>query len=290
MSMDFVKMQGTGNDFVLLEATGEEPGTGLSERDWPALARSMCDRHFGIGADGIILVLPSDRADIRMRMFNPDGSESEMCGNGIRCFARYAVERGLVKPVDGRFTVETGAGILTAQLVGESGRVQSVRVSMGVPRFAPADIPVAVETSPPVNDLRLTLEDRTLAVTCLSMGNPHAVHFLDRGVAEFPLEVVGPRVERHHLFPQRINFEVARVQSRQLMDVRVWERGAGATLACGSGASAAMVAAHLHRLVEERVEVRMPGGSLTVEWDGQGEVYLTGPAEYVFEGQWPGEE
>ena len=165
--------------------------------------------------------------------------------------------------------------------------MQSVRVSMGTPRFAPADVPVAVEMEPPVKDLRLALEERAIAVTCLSMGNPHAVHFHARKLAEYPLEDVGPRVEHHPLFPNRVNFEVARVLGRELMEVRVWERGAGATLACGSGACAAMVAAHLHHMIEDKVEVRLPGGSLTVEWDGRGEVYLTGPAEYVFEGSWP---
>ena len=277
--MYFTKWQGTGNDFVLIEAK--------EEREWPRLARAICDRHFGVGADGILLVLPSDRADLRMRMFNPDGSEAEMCGNGLRCFVRHAVERGLARPQDGRLRVETGAGVLTAELLHEQGREGWVRVGMGRPRFTSAEIPVLAEVEPPIRNLSLTVDGQIVSVTCISMGNPHAVHFYARPVASYPLEQVGPKVETHPLFPQRVNFEVARVLNRELIEARVWERGAGATLACGSGASAVMVAAHLHSLVEERVEVRLPGGTLLLEWDGEGEVYLSGPAERAFTGEWP---
>ena len=277
--MKFVKMHGTGNDFVLLETRGEE-------RDWPRLAQAMCDRHFGVGADGLILVLPSARADVRMRMFNPDGSEAEMCGNGLRCVVKYAVEGGLARPRAGRIDVETAAGVLAAQTFGDERTVERVRVSMGAPRFAPADIPVLMEADPPIVGLPLEVAGHTLRLTCLSMGNPHAVHFLDSPVAVFPLEEVGPQVERHPLFPQRVNFEVAQVLAGDRMEARVWERGAGATLACGTGASAVMVAAHLHGLVGERVDITLPGGTLAIEWDGRGEVYLSGPAERVFAGEW----
>lgn len=278
--MKFVKMHGTGNDFVLLEPQD-------CEQDWSALAVAMCDRHFGVGADGILLVLPSERADLRMRMFNPDGSEAETCGNGIRCFAKYAVERALVEPRDGALTIETGAGVLTAQVTMVGDRVERVRTSMGVPRFAPVDIPVAVEAEPPIKDLPLGLGERSVTVTCVSMGNPHAVHFSSQPVADYPLEAVGPRVEHHELFPQRVDFEVAHVLSRDLIEARVWERGAGPTLACGSGASAIMVAARVHDLVGGRVDIRFPGGTLALEWDGRGEVYLSGPAVEVFRGEWP---
>jgi len=277
--MKFVKMHGTGNDFVLLETRGEE-------RDWPRLAQAMCDRHFGVGADGLILVLPSARADVRMRMFNPDGSEAEMCGNGLRCVVKYAVEGGLARPRAGRIDVETLAGVLAAQTFGDGRTVERVRVSMGAPRFAPADIPVLMEADPPIVGLPLEVAGHTLRLTCLSMGNPHAVHFLDSPVAVFPLEEVGPQVEHHPLFPQRVNFEVAQVLASDRMEARVWERGAGATLACGTGASAVMVAAHLHGLVGERVDITLPGGTLAIEWDGRGEVYLSGPAERVFAGEW----
>jgi len=277
--MRFVKMHGIGNDFVLLRAQGDE-------QDWSRLARAMCDRHYGIGADGLILVLPSSRADVGMRMFNPDGSEAEMCGNGLRCVVKYAVDEGLARPRDGRIDVETAVGVLSAQVFGEKGAVERVRVSMGVPRFAPREIPVLVEAEPPLKDLPLDIEGQRLAVTCVSMGNPHAVHFVERPVAEFPLESIGPKVEHHPLFPQRVNFEVVRVLGRERMEARVWERGAGITLACGSGACAAVVAAHVHGLVGERVDITLPGGMLVVEWDGVGECYLAGPAEFVFEGEW----
>jgi diaminopimelate epimerase len=278
--MKFEKWQGTGNDFVLIEAKAKG-------RDWPALARAICDRHFGVGADGILLLLPSESADLRMRMFNPDGSEAEMCGNGLRCFVRYAVERGLARPHEGCLQVETGAGVLTAELLDEEGREGWVRVGMGRPHFAPGEIPVLTDIEPPIRNLSLTVDGQIVSVTCVSMGNPHAVHFYARPVASYPLEQVGPQVEKHALFPQRVNFEVARVLNREFIEARVWERGAGATLACGSGASAVMVAAHLHNLVEDRVEVRLPGGTLLLEWDGEGEVYLSGPAERVFTGEWP---
>jgi len=277
--MRFVKMHGTGNDFVLLRVQGDE-------QDWSRLAQAMCDRHFGVGADGLILVLPSSRADVGMRMFNPDGSEAEMCGNGLRCVVKYAVDEGLARPRDGQLSVETATGVLSAQVFGEKGAVERVRVSMGVPRFAPREIPVLVEAEPPLKDLPLDIEGQRLALTCISMGNPHAVHFVDRPVREFPLENVGPKVEYHRLFPQRVNFDVARVLDRERMEARVWERGAGPTLACGSGACAAVVAAHVHGLVGERVDITLPGGTLVVEWDGVGECYLAGPAERVFAGEW----
>lgn len=277
--MRFVKMHGTGNDFVLLRVQGDE-------QDWSRLARVMCDHHFGVGADGLILVLPSSCADVGMRMFNPDGSEAEMCGNGLRCVVKHAVEEGLAQPRDGGISVETAVGVLAAEVFGEKGAVERVRVSMGVPRFAPREIPVLVEAEPPLKDLPLDIEGQRLAVTCVSMGNPHAVHFVERPVAEFPLERIGPKVEDHPLFPQRVNFEVVRVLGRESMEARVWERGAGATLACGSGACAAVVAAELHGLVGEGVDITLPGGTVVVEWDGAGECYLAGPAELVFVGEW----
>jgi diaminopimelate epimerase len=282
----FVKMQGTGNDFLLVETEGEG-------RDWGALAREMCDRHYGIGADGLMLVLPSREADVRMRLFNADGSEAEVSGNGVRCLVKYAVERGLARRRDGRVRVEAASGVLEAELFGDERCVERVRLSMGAPRFAPREVPVLLpagrqvrEMEPPILDMPLEVEGRTLAVTCLSMGNPHAVLFVDGPVEEYPLEDVGPEVERHSAFPARVNFGVARVLARDRMELRVWERGVGETLACGSGSSAAMVAARLKGLVGDSVDIKQPGGALTVEWDGRGEVYLSGPAEFVFEGEW----
>lgn len=278
--MRFTKLHGTGNDFVLVDARE-------LERDWPSLAERICDRHFGIGADGLILVLASDVADLRMRMFNPDGTEAEMCGNGLRCFVKFAVEGGIATPKRGALRVETLAGVLPAEAFGSGGRVETVRAGMGRPRFAAQEIPVAAEAEPPIRELPLSVEGRQFAVTCLSMGNPHAVYLSDEPVAAFPLETIGPALQRHDLFPSRVNFEVARVLSRDSIEARVWERGAGATLACGSGAAAVMVAAHLAGAVDDRTEIRLPGGSLTLEWDGQGDVFLTGPAVQVFAGEWP---
>ncbi len=274
-------MQGTGNDFLLVEAKDEE-------RDWGALARAMCERHYGAGADGLMLVLPSQGADVRMRLFNADGSEAEVSGNGVRCLVKYAVERGLARPRDGRVRVEAASGVLEAEVIGDGKQVEQVRLSMGAPRFAAKEVPVLTEMKPPIVDMPLDVAGRTLAVTCLSMGNPHAVLFLDGPVPveEYPLEDVGPEVERHPAFPARVNFGVARVHGRERMDLRVWERGVGETLACGSGSSAAMVGAHLKRLVGDRVDIKQPGGRLTVEWAGRGEVYLTGAAGFVFEGEW----
>ncbi len=285
--MRFVKMQGTGNDFVLVEATGDE-------EDWPRLAVAICDRHYGVGADGLLLAMPSQWAalpggqpGLRMRVLNPDGSEAEMCGNGIRCLAKYAVERGLIKTEDGRFNIETMGGPVTVEVSGEEGKVDQVRLGMGRPRLAPEEIPVLVEGAPPIKNLSLNVDGQNLVVTCVSMGNPHAVHFTDQPVADYPLEQIGPRVAEHPLFPRGANFEVARAIDRKRIEARVWERGAGPTLSCGSGACAVMVAAHLHGMVDDVVDITMPGGSLGLEWDGIGEVYLTGAAVTVFSGEWP---
>ena len=274
--MQFTKMHGTGNDFVLIDARSQE------DRDWASFAQRTCDRHFGVGADGILLVRDSASADYRMQMFNPDGSEAEMCGNGIRCFGKYLYERGLTTKRE--LDVETGAGVLRLELLGDGDRVERVRVSMGRPILHGPRIPVAVDREP-VIDHPLEVAGRTIPVTCVSMGNPHAVAFLDEPVTEFPLEVIGPQVEHHQLFPRRVNFEVARLVAPGVIEARVWERGAGITLACGTGACAIAVAARLRGLVDGTAEVRLPGGPLELAWDGQGEVFLSGPAAFVFEGR-----
>ena len=277
--MQFVKMHGTGNDFVMIDARAVDA-------DWPALARAMCDRHFGVGSDGLILALPAESADLKMRMFNPDGSEAEMCGNGIRCLAKFAAERGIAMPRDGALVVDTLAGLLRCEVSGANGRVERVRASMGRPHLAPAEIPVLAESFGPVLDLPVHVEGGDFRVTCVSMGNPHAVHFQDAPVADVDLEHVGPRVERHAAFPRRVNFEIANVLGRDRLRMRVWERGAGITLACGTGACATAVAARLRGLIDDVVDVELPGGTVRIEWDGAGEVYLSGPAEDVFEGRW----
>jgi diaminopimelate epimerase len=274
--MKFTKLQATGNDFVLIEAE-------KMRRDWPKLSRAMCDRRFGVGSDGLTLLLKSKAADFRMRMFNPDGSEAEVCGNGLRCFARYVVSTGLA---DARrsITIETSAGIKTAVPQDRGSRFQ---VDMGRPRFRPEDLPVAVTAKRvPIVDHPVSVAGRKLRLTFVSMGNPHGVHFL-ADVGGFPLCDIGPGVEHHELFPRRVNFEIAHVVSRREIDARVWERGAGETLSCGTGACAIAVAARLHDYVDSELNIKLPGGTLSVKWDGKGSVYLAGPAELVFTGDWP---
>jgi len=286
--MKFTKLQGSGNDFVLLEA--EE-----SRRDWPQLAIAMCDRHFGIGADGLLLVLPSKKADFKMRMIDPDGSEAEACGNGLRCLVKYVLEKGLVKKTTRKMTVETIAGLRKAEPEGKERGVASIKVSMGEPRFGIGDIPVVIEPGGELVDIKmmlgypLTIANTNLLLNLVSMGNPHAVYFWQHPVSEFPLSRLGTKVENLPIFPNRVNFEVARVISRREIEARVWERGAGETLACGSGACAIAVAAYLNGYINNKVDIKLPGGALGVEWDGAGEVYLSGPAEIVFNGEWPDE-
>lgn len=278
--MKFAKMHGAGNDFLIVESAGEE-------RDWPALAVAMCERNIGVGADGLMLILPSDKADFRMRLFNADGSEAEVSGNGARCLVKYAVERGIAPAKDDHVTIEAIHDVLQAQIFRERGGVARSRLSMGVPRFEPKDIPLRADVKAPVLDYEIDVDGAHIAVSCMSIGNPHAVHFIDGDVDGYPLEAIGPKVEQYPAFPARVNYGVARVVSRERMDVRVWERGAGETLACGSGCCAAMVMARLHGYVADRVDITQPGGLLTVEWDGRGDVFLTGPAEFIFEGEWP---
>jgi diaminopimelate epimerase len=283
--MNFAKLQGAGNDFVLVE-TGDEG------RDWAKLAVAICNRRFGVGADGLLLLLPSEAADVGMRIFNADGSEAEACGNGLRCLVRYALDRGLVAGGASEVSIETVAGIRSARIRGKSGGKPEIQVSLGAPRFKAKDIPVSLGKSPDLVDIKsmlgytVTVESNELGLNFVSMGNPHAVHFLGQPVADFPLAQLGPRVEYHEIFPQRTNFEIARVLSWGEIESRVWERGVGETLACGSGAAAVAVAAQLRGLVGHRVAVKLPGGVLDVAWDGSGEVFLGGPAEMVFTGEW----
>lgn len=284
--MLFTKMEGTGNDFIMIEA-------GNDELSWSQMAVAMCDRHLGIGADGILVAQPSQTADIKMRMFNPDGSEAEMCGNGIRCFAKYALSKDGATAGRDSLSVETKAGIKTIGATYDAGKLSSIRVNMGKPIFSPSKIPVVVQNSksgarysPPVIDFPVAVGKRKLLMTFVSMGNPHAIAFVKDKVETFPLEDVGPRIERHEMFPKRINFEIANVISQKRVRARVWERGAGATLSCGTGACAVAVAAILHGYTDTSVEIEVPGGTLEIEWNGKDEVYLKGPANFVFKGEW----
>ncbi len=278
--MNFTKLHGAGTDFIVVDAREHT-------RDWTKLAIALCDRHVGVGADGLLTVNTSDVAGLRMGLYNADGSEAEVSGNGIRCFAKFAVDRGLIDIDDGLVKIETLAGVIPTRVHIENGTVVSAQVSMGRPRFAPQEIPVVLEAEPPLTNVALELEGQTLTVTCLSMGNPHAVHLTDSSIVDFPLEAIGPQVENHALFPKRINFSVAHVSARNQIEARTWERGVGPTLACGSGSSAVMVAAHLAGLVDDEVAITVPGGILELAWDGKGDVSLSGPAVEVFEGEWP---
>jgi diaminopimelate epimerase len=285
--MRFTKLQSAGNDFVLVEDAN-------MNCDWSQLARAICQRHFGVGADGLLLLMPSEIADFGMRVFNADGSEAEACGNGLRCLVKYAIDRGLTATGAGEVTVETIAGVRKARLFTEAGKATKIQVGMGKPEFEANKIPVAIEKGKEkLVDIKLitgypiSVQDRELQLCFVSMGNPHAIYFTNQQVSDFPLSQVGPLVEKHELFPNKVNFEVANVISRKKIDVRVWERGVGETLACGSGACAVAVAAQLLSYVDSEVDVKLQGGILEVEWDRVGEVLLSGTAEIVLSGEWP---
>jgi diaminopimelate epimerase len=287
--MKFSKLQATGNDFILVDAK-------TMEGDWSKLARTMCDRHFGIGADGLILVQDSAVADLKMRIFNSDGSEAEVSGNGLRCFARYAIEKGFGDKMSSQMeqgnrplTIDTLSGIRKVKAYMSGNRVKQIEVNMGLPQFQPEQIPVTAKVDIiPILNYPLEINGEELTLALLSMGNPHAVSFLSQPTSDFRLAEIGPKIEMHPMFPQRTNFEVARVLSREKIEARVWERGVGETLACGSGACAIAVAAQLLDYVDKQVDITLKGGTLTVSWDRVGEVLLTGPVEEVFTGEWPG--
>lgn len=288
MSIPFLKVQGAGNDFLLIDALGENAH--LSELDWPALAPRICDRHFGVGADGILIAQDTNVAAARMVIVNSDGSDGEMCGNGFRCFTKYLVERVGMTPTDGALAIETGAGVLQADLSAmNSANVDRVRVDMGRAWLQADDVPVVHEGPAPILDHEIAVDGRTLDLTCVSMGNPHAVWFTDEDVDEFPLTEIGPLVETHPDFPKRTNFEIVNVLAPDHLKMRVWERGVGITLACGSGACAVLVAARLRGLADPIATVSLPGGDLEIAWDGlddpSASVYMTGPASFSFEGQ-----
>jgi diaminopimelate epimerase len=275
--MKFTKMQGAGNDYVYVNCFEERV------ENPQQVAIKVANRNFGIGSDGLILILPSEKADVRMRMFNADGSESEMCGNGIRCVAKYAYDHGLVTKKE--ITAETGAGILTLRLFTDAGnRVDRVRVNMGVPRLTRAEIPMQGNGAERVVAEPLNIMHTAFNITCVSMGNPHCVIFVD-DVERFQVEKYGPLIENHDIFPRRTNVEFVRIISPGEVRQRTWERGAGETLACGTGASAVCVAAVLNGLTEKKIVNHLSGGDLELEWAEDGNVYMTGPAVEVFSGE-----
>jgi diaminopimelate epimerase len=281
--MRFTKMHGAGNDYIYVDCLARPIPDNPAE-----LARRVSDRHFGIGGDGLILILPSQVADARMRMFNADGSEAEMCGNGIRCLAKYVYDHGLVRRPTLR--IETPRGVLSLDLEIHGGRVRRVRVDMGEPILQPQQIPTTLAGNPaladgPVVGAPLDVAGRKLAVTCVSMGNPHCVTFVDRLNDDWVLGV-GPQIEAHPAFPRRANAEFVEVVSPEEVRMRVWERGSGETLACGTGASAVCVAGALAGRTRRKVLVHLRGGDLDLQWAENNHVYMTGPAVEVFSGEW----
>jgi diaminopimelate epimerase len=276
--MKFTKMHGAGNDYVYVNGFRE------TVADPSALAIEISDRNFGVGSDGLILILPSTIADVRMRMFNADGSEAEMCGNGIRCVAKFAYEQSLARKT--RLKVETGAGVLTLELFpAADDSIARVRVDMGVPRLSREEIPMLGPAAEQAVDIELEIAGMTLHGTCVSMGNPHCVIFVEE-VETFPVTELGPLIENHQLFPKRINVEFVQVLSPSEVRQRTWERGAGETLACGTGASAVAVAGVLTGRTERRILNHLSGGDLELEWLDSGSVMMTGPAVEVFQGEY----
>ena len=273
-------MHGAGNDYVYVDARGQD-------RDWSALSVTMSDRHFGVGSDGLILALPSDDADLRMAMFNADGSEGKMCGNGIRCLVAFAMERGIVPKDTSRVEVDTLTGRRWVEPIWEDGRVTRAIVGMGEPILAAEDVPVIAPGRTTVMDYPLRVDGHSFDISCVSMGNPHAVAFIETPVGEMKLHEIGPLVEHHPMFPEQVNFEVAKVVDDGRIEARVWERGSGLTMACGTGACAVAVVSRLQSRTGDRVDVSLPGGDLVITWPGSGEVILEGPVVEVFEGDWP---
>ena len=278
--MKFTKMEGLGNDYVYISCF-EEKVESPSE-----LSVKVSDRHFGIGSDGLILIKPSEKADFTMEMYNADGSQSEMCGNGIRCVGKYVYDYGLTDKED--ITVETLAGIKYLKLFVKNGKVDKVTVNMGAPILEPDKVPVLVSSLPEgtdkVVDYPLMIDGKEYRTTCVSMGNPHSVAFVD-DTDTFPLEKIGPLFENNAFFPRRVNAEFVQIVSRNYARMRVWERGSGETLACGTGTCASVVAAILNGLTEDEVTVKLLGGELIIRWDREENiVYMTGPAKVVFDG------
>jgi len=278
MAIEFTKYHGLGNDFILIDNR-----TAKTPKVTPEQAVELCDRHFGIGADGVIFALPGEKdTDYTMRIFNSDGSEPEMCGNGIRCLAAFLADLEGMSRTKDAYRIHTLAGVITPQLTPDG----QIRVDMGLPRLLAGEIPttLAAADAKVINE-PLQVEGQTWEVTCVSMGNPHCITFVE-DVAAIPLESIGPKFEHHPAFPQRTNTEFIQVVSRDYLKMRVWERGAGITLACGTGACAALVAAVLTGRSDRTATVELPGGCLEIEWsEADGRIYMTGPADRVFTGK-----
>lgn len=277
--MRFWKLHGCGNDYIYVDCFRQP-----MPHDPPRLSRAISDRHFGVGSDGLILICPSDKADARMRMYNADGSEAEMCGNGVRCVAKFVYDHGLVRKSP--LTIETGRGVLTLDLEISNGKVRQVRVDMGEPILQAERIPTTLAGDPPL-EVALDVAGQTLRVSCVSMGNPHCITFVD-AITDAHVLGLGPQIEQHPAFPRRVNAEFVCVNRPDEVTMRVWERGSGETLACGTGACAVVVAGHLTGRTQRRITAHLPGGDLQLDWsERDNHVYLTGPAVEVFTGEWP---
>jgi diaminopimelate epimerase len=274
--MEFTKMHGLGNDFIIVAGEQALPANVAD------LAEKLCNRYFGIGADGLVYILPSDKADYQMRIINSDGSEAEQCGNAIRCVAKYVYDNGLTDKTE--LTIETlGAGVQPLQLVTDNGLVQSVTVDMGHPILNGLDVPTTIDANPVLGH-SVFVDGREFVFTAVSMGNPHCVIYVD-DAAGFDLATWGPKLEKNPLFPRKINVEFAKVNSRNQVDMRVWERGAGPTLACGTGACATLVSSVLNGLTDRKATISLAGGDLLIDWnEDNNRVYMTGPAAAVYSG------
>ena len=282
MKIEFTKMQGCGNDYIYIDGSTQK----IPQEETPYFVRRMSDRQFGIGGDGVIFINPSQEADFEMEMYNADGSRAQMCGNGIRCVAKFVYDRHLTDQTE--ITVVSAGSVKKLKLYVTDGQVERVRVNMGRPILKAEEIPVLSDEEQ-VLDWPVFVADRQWRMSCVSMGNPHAV-VLAEDVASLPLAEIGPKFENHPMFPERVNTEFIRVIDRGSLELRVWERGSGETLACGTGCCAAVAACVLNGLTERNVSVHVLGGVLQIEWDeNTGEIFMTGPAETVFEGQveWP---
>ena len=282
MTIEFRKVHGAANDFVVVDGRPVSDG-GAGQRDWAEFAVRACDRRRGVGGDGLlVLELPDGPgADFRMLYHNADGSQAEMCGNGIRCLARFALEVGATDKHN--LAWETGAGLVRTEVLEHGDRDSTVRVNMGPPRLTPAEVPVDGHGEM-VSEQPFAVDGTSLLLTCVSMGNPHAITYVD-DVETFPLERLGPLVEHHQAFPRRTNFEIVEVLAPDHLRMRVWERGVGETMACGTGACAVAVASHIVKGTDDTVAVDLPGGRLTIHWAEGEDVMMTGPAETVFVGK-----
>ena len=275
--LTFTKMHGLGNDYVYMDAINQK----IENRE--ELAKYVSDRHFGIGSDGLILICPSKVADFKMQMFNSDGSEAEMCGNGIRCVGKFVYDKGLTNKET--ITIETLAGIKTLEMTTKNGKMQTAKVDMGKPILEPEKIPV-ISKETPVKNLKIKAEDKEFLFTCVSMGNPHAITFIKEDVNKFDICKYGKIIEVDKSFPKKTNVEFINVQDSKNLKMRVWERGAGETLACGTGACGAAVAAIFNGYTSRKVTIHLLGGNLEIEWNEKdNHVYMTGPAVTVYEGQ-----